>query len=214
MISYRQILSCTTVILLSLIAKPSHAMLGEENAFLAQIVSQLGRQMVQLQQTAQDVRRNVAYARTTALWAQDAVQVARNVHYLAERPDLLTELAKRRFSDSFPEGEGLQAESVAFKKAVEGLAHAQDGPAYDAYAYAATLKGVRAVEQWRYELMVRKLDTLGVHKAHDAALVELRDQHEAASHNLAELQQQLRTVGLSPVRAPIYTARASSATAI
>jgi len=188
-------------------------MLGEENLFLAQIAATLGQQMTQLKQTALDVRRNVAYARQSAAWAHDALQVAKNVHYLKTHPDRLISQSRERFAQSFPEAQDLLAEGYGLTGELSALRHHTKGPDYDAYAYAAAVAGIQKAETFRYELMVRKLDTLGVHDGHDEALAELRAHHEAANHNLAELQGQLQTTGLTPARAPLYTARATSVAA-
>jgi hypothetical protein len=200
------------IMMLSITFTPatSHAFVGEENLLLAEIVAALGRQMVQLRQTAQDVRQNVQYARQSAVWAHDALQVAKNVQHLKTHPSMLMQQAGRRFEQSFPEGQALVDEWYGLEEEIQALRRHRQDPDYDAYAYAAAVQGTKKLETFRYELMIRKLDTLGVHTAHDDALAELKEQHEAAIHNLAELQSQLETTGLSPTRAPLYTARATS----
>ena len=210
MFSPQRKVSFILLFIVTFTATPSHAMFGEENLFLAEIAATLSQQMSQLRQTARDVRRNVVYARESAAWAHDALQVAKNVHYLKKHPDLLVAQSRARFAQSFPEGQGLLLESHKFVQELKALGRHASDPDYDAYAYAATLAGLQRAEAFRYELLVRNLDTLGVHEVHDAALQELREQHDVASHNLAELQGQLQTVGLTPARAPLFTARATS----
>lgn len=185
-------------------------MFGEESVFLAEIAATLSQQMSQLRQTARDVRRNVTYARESAAWAHDALQVAKNIHYLKAHPEFLIAQSRARFTRSFPDGHDMFLESQKLSQELKALGRHASDPDYDAYAYPATLSGLQRAEAFRYELLVRNLDTLGVHEVHDAALQELREQHEVASHNLAELQGQLQTVGLTPARAPLFTARATS----
>ena len=205
------LIACSVLISWSGVATAS--MFGEENVQLVMLVKQGFEQAAQVRETLEYLEKTTRFARDTAVFAQESVQVGRNIETLLKDPGAFFDHATHTWNEQFPEIQQILENSYGLRQALSDSKNTKDLPLYDPYAYVNAFNKMHSMNDSGFEALAHAVDFWRVNEPHDKAIEVLAVQHEKSLANLKNLASVINTTGLSPVEASIYTAHATSTSA-
>lgn len=195
---------------------PSRALaslFGEENITLAAILAEALEHTAQLRNTFEQVKKTTAFARDTALFTKESVQVARNIRAIIDQPSLFSSYIQTSWSQAFPD----LAESIRNVEAVrEAMGQVATGDGilvYDPHAFVRAIDALGNLRGGGFEVMAHAVDFWGVNDPHDEAIRAIHQLHTESADNLDVLNKAIAGDGMTAREAAVHGARAQALTA-
>ncbi len=186
---------------------------GEDTAILSKMMWDNIKTAADIHEMMTIAREASDFARETAGFARESVQTGKNLHTLLTHPNEFMALALKSWQYEFPEVYQILSNAYTVQELLDEARHPQDMDAYDSMAYKHAFDALANMTNG-YEALAHAIDYADVNASHDSAIEALEKQYQAAVQNLEGLATVINTVGLSPVQASVYTANATSISAV
>jgi hypothetical protein len=187
---------------------------GVDDSILTAVLETSIEHLLEAKRVAQDMAESLKYAEESAKFAEEALQMGKNVQTLFNDPELFLRETKAAWDEEFPEINAMVGRVDAVRKKLERLTMPQLLPSYDPQAYRQVYDDLKKEKIGAFNAMSRAADKYKLHDNVDRSIRKVKKLMHDGLNTLSEVSQDVVTKTLRPVDAAVQTAKATAVTAV
>jgi hypothetical protein len=185
-----------------------------DDATLAALLETSVEHLMEAKRAAQDMAQQLKMVEESAKFAEEAMQMGKNVQTLFNDPELFIRETRNAWEEEFPEINALGKRIKVVRERIERLTMPQLLPDYDPQAYRQVFDDLKSEKIGAFNAMSRAADKYKLHDNFDKSIGKVKKLLHDGLNTLSEVSQDVVTKSLRPVDAAVQTAKATAVSAV